>query len=238
MTARDDVTARQDPTATDSRGREFKDSIFTQFARSAAAFSSPRRVEIIDVLAQGERSVESIATESGLTMANTSRHLQVLKNAGLVASRKDRLNVIYRLADPSVLKGYQALRALSESRIGDVHKLAEAFFGEVDGAEAVSIDELRRRASAGEILLIDVRPELEFMAGHIAGAVSVPLAELSRQISELPRDRTVVAYCRGPYCVMAASAVRELRRAGLSAVRMDGGLPEWKAAELPVRVGA
>ncbi len=218
-------------------GREFKDAVFGQLARAAAAFGSPKRVEIIDLLAQGERPVESIAAATGMTVANTSRHLQLLRNAAMVTSRREGLHVVYRVADDSVVAGYRALRALAESRLGEVRQLAEAFFGQVDGAEPVGVDELLARSSAGEVVVVDVRPRLEFEAGHLPGAVSIPLEELSRRLSELDPDTSIVAYCRGPYCVLAAQAVAELRAAGLRAERLAGGPPDWHAAGLPLAAG-
>jgi rhodanese-related sulfurtransferase len=219
-------------------GREFKDSIFEQFARVAAAFGSPKRVEIVDLLAQGERTVESIASATGMTMANTSRHLQVLRNAGMVASRREGLYVTYRVADDSVVAGYRGLRTLAESRVGEIGRLAEAFFGQVDGAEPVGVHELLARSSAGEVVVVDVRPRVEFDAGHLPGALSIPLEELSHRLSELDPDTSVVAYCRGPYCVLAAQAVAQLRAAGLRAERLAAGPPDWRAAGLPLTVGS
>jgi len=219
-------------------GREFKDSIFEQFARVAAAFGSPKRVEIIDLLAQGERTVESIASATGMTMANTSRHLQVLRNAGMVASRREGLYMTYRVADDSVVAGYRGLRTLAESRVGEIGRLAEAFFGQVDGAEPVGVDELLARSTAGDVVVVDVRPRMEFDAGHLPGALSIPLEELSHRLSELDPDTSVVAYCRGPYCVLAAQAVAQLRAAGLRAERLAAGPPDWRAAGLPLAVGA
>ena len=219
-------------------GREFKDAIFEQFARVAAAFGSPKRVEIIDLLAQAERSVESIAAATAMTVANTSRHLQILRHAGMVSSRREGLHVVYRVADDSVVAGYRGLRTLAESRVGEVGLLAEAFFGQVDGAEPVGVDELLARSKAGEVVVVDVRPRVEFEAGHLPGALSIPLEELSQRLSELDPDTSVVAYCRGPYCVLAAQAVAQLRAAGLQAERLAAGPPEWHAAGLPLAVGA
>jgi len=219
-------------------GREFKDAIFEQFARVAAAFGSPKRVEIVDLLAQAERTVESIAAATGMTVTNTSRHLQILRNAGMLASRRDGLHVVYRVADDSVVTGYRALRTLAESRLGDVRQLAEAFFGRVDGAEPVGVDELLARSKAGGVVVVDVRPRLEFEAGHLPGAISIPLEELSQRISELDPDTAVVAYCRGPYCVLAAEAVTHLRAAGLHAERLAAGPPDWHATGVPLVVGA
>ncbi len=219
------------------QGREFKDGVFEQFARVAAAFGSPKRVEIIDLLAQGERSVESVAAVTGLSVANTSQHLRVLRNAGLVLSRRVGLRVIYRIADPSVIAGYLGLRAVAESRLGEVRELAEAFFGTVDGVEPVGIAELVSRSQSGDAMLVDVRPRSEFEAGHLPGAVSIPLPELSGRISELDPDTLVVAYCRGPYCVLSAQAVRQLRASGLDARRLEAGPLEWHAHGMPLEPG-
>ena len=216
------------------RGREFKDALFTQFAQIAGAFASPKRIEIIDLLAQGERHVEALAREAGLTVANTSRHLQVLKAAHLVAARKGGLQVFYRLADPMVLRGYRALQGLSEARLAEVGRLVEDYFGNADGLEPVEKEELLRRARGRDVVVLDVRPLEEYAAGHIAGAVSMPLSTLERRLAELPPGRRVVAYCRGPYCVLAAEAVRLLRRHGVEARRLKEGYPEWRDAGLPV----
>lgn len=219
------------------RGREFKDSLFTQFAQIAGAFASPKRIEIIDLLAQGERHVEALAREAGLTVANTSRHLQVLKAAHLVASRKEGLQVFYRLADPMVARGYRALQELAEARLAEVGRLVKDYFGSADGLEPVAKEELLQRARRRDVVVLDVRPPEEYAAGHIAGAVSMPLAELERRLAELPPGRRVVAYCRGPYCVLAAEAVRLLRGRGIPAVRLKEGFPEWRDAGLPVESG-
>lgn len=219
-----------------SKGREFKDAIFSQLERVAAAFASARRLEIIDLLAQGERPVESIATASGQSVANASRHLQVLRHAGLVTSRRDAQQVIYRLSDPAVVRGYQTLRVLAESRLAEVSQLAGAFFGEVDGAEPIGLDDLQARMGHGDVVVVDVRPEIEFAAGHIDGAVNIPLSGLAERMEELPHDVTVVAYCRGPYCVLAAEAVSRLRDVGYDAARLAAGYPEWQQTGRPTLV--
>lgn len=216
------------------RGREFKDALFTQFARIGGAFSSPKRIEIIDLLAQGERHVEALAREAGLTLANTSRHLQVLKAAHLVAARKEGLQVFYRIADPMVLGGYRALQELSEARLAEVGRLVDDYFGHADGLEPVEKGELLKRARRRDVVVLDVRPREEYAAGHIAGAVSMPLAELERRLKDLPPGRRIVAYCRGPYCVLAAEAVKLLRKHGVEALRLKEGYPEWRDAGLPV----
>ncbi len=219
------------------KGREFKDAMFAQLGRMASAFASPKRIEIIDLLAQGERNVEAIAAETGLAIANTSRHLQVLKASSLVAARKDGLQVFYRLADPMVLKGYRALRELSEARLAEVGRLVDDYFSGTDGLEPVGKDELMRRARRREVVVLDVRPAVEYEAGHIDGALSIPLAELRRRLEDLPRGKRIVAYCRGPYCVLAAEAVKLMRGQGLEAVRLEEGYPEWRDAGLPVETG-
>ena len=219
------------------QGREFKDAVFERFAHIAAAFSSPKRIEIIDLLAQGERNVEALAQQSGLSVANMSRHLQVLKGANLVASRKDGLLVFYRIADPMVLRGYRVLREISEARLAEVNRLVGDFFASTDGLEPVAKEELLSRARRRNVIVIDVRPAEEYASGHIAGALSVPLADLERRLAELPRGKRIVAYCRGPYCVLAAEAVRLLRKRGRTAVRLKDGFPEWSEAGLPVESG-
>jgi rhodanese-related sulfurtransferase len=219
------------------RGRDFKDALYEQFSQIAGAFGSSKRIEIVDLLAQGERHVEAIARETGLTVGNTSRHLKVLKAANLVATRKQGLLVFYRLADPLVLRGYWALQKLARARLAEVGRLIDDYFGAADGLEPVSRDELLRRAREHDVVVLDVRPREEYAAGHLADALSIPLAELGQRLSELPKGRLVVAYCRGPYCVLAAEAVRLLRERGVDAARLSEGYPEWAAAGLPVASG-
>jgi rhodanese-related sulfurtransferase len=214
------------------RAREFKDEVFRQFARVASAFASPKRIELIDVLAQGERNVETLASETGLSLANASRHLQVLKNCGLVSYRKHGLRVYYRLADSQVVAGYRALRALAEERLAEVRRLAHDYF--LDSVEGLDRQTLLRRSRAGTVVIVDVRPREEFEAGHVAGALSIPLASLERRLAELPAGKQIVAYCRGPYCVLAEEAVRFLERQGRRAIRLQDGYPEWRDAGLPV----
>jgi rhodanese-related sulfurtransferase len=216
------------------KGREFKDAVYEQFALVARAFSSPKRIEIIDVLAQGERNVDTLARETGLTLANTSRHLQVLKGANLVATRKSGLQVYYRLADPVVLSGYRALRELAEVRLAEVQRLVRDYYDGVDSFEPIPLDDLMHRVRKGDVTVLDVRPREEFEAGHIEGARSVPLSELEEALARLPRRKEVIAYCRGPYCVLAAEAVRQLRGKGYRARRLEDGYPEWRDAGHPV----
>ncbi|MBI5525634.1 MAG: metalloregulator ArsR/SmtB family transcription factor [Deltaproteobacteria bacterium] len=216
------------------RSREFKEGVFEQFAKIAAAFSSPKRLEIIDVLAQGERDVDTLAGEVGLTMANTSRHLQVLKNARLVAFRKEGVRVVYRLADPIVLSSWKSLQALAESRLAEVTDTVRRYFEKRDGMEPVGREDLLKRAQAGDVVVLDVRPQDEFNSGHIEGAISIPLSDLEKRLGELPAHRDVVAYCRGPYCVLSVKAIELLRKSGRRAFRLVDGFPEWREAGLPV----
>lgn len=212
-------------------GREFKDAVFGHFARVAAALGNAKRVEIVDVLAQGERSVEELARQVGATMGSTSRNLQILATAGLVTRRVEGTSRIYRLSDPAVLAAYQALVSVAEVRIAEVSVLADSFFGQTDGARPMRIADLEQAMVAGQDLtLIDVRPSTEYGAGHVPGAINIPLADLAERMKSLPRDTPIVAYCRGRYCVMAATAVRRLRAAGFPAARLEVGYPDWVTA--------
>jgi rhodanese-related sulfurtransferase len=211
--------------------RALKIELFDQFARVAQAVASGRRVEIVDVLANGERSVEELSRQVAMSVANTSRHLKVLKEAGLLAATRDGTRVRYRLASPIVYRFWVALRSLAAARLPAVQGLVEAYLGSRAGLEAISGDELLARLRAGEpLVVVDVRPAEEYQAAHVSGAVSIPLAELERRLRELPREREVVAYCRGPYCAFAPEAVRTLREHGYAARYLTDGLPEWAAA--------
>jgi rhodanese-related sulfurtransferase/DNA-binding MarR family transcriptional regulator len=214
--------------------RAAKDALFEGFAEVAKALASGRRAEIIDVLGQGERSVEDIAGELDQSVANTSHHLRALARAGLVTTRRDGTRIYYDLASERVGELWGALREVAAEHVAGLERLAGAYLGDRDGVETVDRDELAARLSRGEVLLLDVRPEAEYAAGHIAGARSVPIGELRRELRALPKDSDVVAYCRGPYCVYADDAVRELRRRGFRARRLVDGFPEWKRAGLPV----
>ena len=215
--------------------REIKSALFDEFARAAKALASGRRIELVDVLANGERSVEALAREVGLSVANTSQHLQVLRQAGLVATRREGTSVHYRLAGPEVFEFWRALRTLAASRLAEVERLAAAYVGARDELEPVTQEELARRLQDGnQLVVLDVRPAAEHAAGHLPGAVSIPVGELRRRLAELPGGREVVAYCRGPYCAFAHEAVAVLREAGFSARRLEDGLPEWRAAGLAV----
>ena len=212
-----------------------KTALFDAFARAAKALASGRRIELLDVLANGERTVEALAGEVGLSVANTSQHLQVLRQAGLVTSRREGTSVHYRLAAPEVFELWRALRSMAASRLAEVERLAAAYLDGQDPLEPVTREELARRLQDGDdLVVLDVRPAAEYAAGHLPGAVSIPVGELRRRLAELPADREIVAYCRGPYCAFAHDAVALLREAGFSARRLEEGLPEWQAAGLAV----
>jgi rhodanese-related sulfurtransferase len=214
--------------------REFKDRLFEQFARVGKALASPKRLEIVDLLAQGERTVEEIAKETSMPVASASQHLQVLKAARMVESRREGLYVHYRLADEDVFRTWQAVRALAESRLVEVDRVVESYLEDRDALEAVDATELMERMSDEGVVVLDVRPEEEYRAGHIPGALSVPVDALEAALQTLPRDREVVAYCRGPYCVFSDEAVTFLRARGYMAYRLRQGLPDWRAAGMPV----
>lgn len=209
--------------------RRFKDSIYEQFARIGKAVSAPKRLELLDLLCQGPRTVEALAQQASLSVANTSQHLQILRAARLVEAEKKGLHVEYRLADEAVGSFFLALRGLAESRLAEVDQVARAYFEQHGGLEAVQSEELLRRVKSGEVTVLDVRPVEEYRAGHIPGALSVPVGELKTRLKDLPKDREVVAYCRGPYCVMAVEAVELLRKKGFEAHRMEQGVIEWRA---------
>jgi rhodanese-related sulfurtransferase len=217
--------------------RAAKDALYEGFAEVARALASGRRAEIVDLLAQGERPVEQIAGEIGQSIANTSHHLRAMARAGLVTTRRDGTRIYYALASDQVADLWSALQQVAAEHVAGLHQLADAYLGSRDGIEVVSRDELAARLARGEVLVLDVRPAAEYAAGHIAGARSVPVIELRRHLRALPADADVVAYCRGPYCVYADEAVRELTRRGYKARRLTGGFPEWKRAGLPVAAG-
>jgi rhodanese-related sulfurtransferase len=214
--------------------RAFKEHLYAQFARLGKALASPARLELLDLLAQGERPVDDLAREADLSVANASAHLQVLHRARLVDSRKDGQRVYYRLADPAVYRLWSALRHVGERQLAEIDRLVATYLRGRQGLEAVSRDELRQRLAAGTTVVLDVRPAVEYRQGHIAGARSMPLDELDARLDELDPTRAVVAYCRGPYCVFADEAVALLRGRGFTAARYDEGYPEWAAAGLPV----
>src|SRR5579859_6585806 len=217
--------------------RVAKDALYEGFAEVAKALASGRRAEIADVLAQGERSVEDIAEEIGQTVANTSHHLRAMARAGLLTTRRDGTRIFYRLASERVAQLWAALRDVAGEHVAGLERLAGAYLGDRNGVDVVDRAELAARLKRREVVVLDVRPAAEYLAGHIAGARSVPIAELRRQLRALPKDGEVVAYCRGPYCVYADDAVRELNRRGFRARRLIDGFPEWKRAGLPVAAG-
>jgi rhodanese-related sulfurtransferase len=211
-----------------------KDALFDAFAEVAKALASGRRAEIADLLAQGERPVEEIAAELGQSVANTSHHLRAMARAGLVGTRREGTRIFYRLASERVAELWAAMRDVAAEHVAGLDHLARAYLGERDGIEVVGREELVARLDRGEVVVLDVRPPAEFEAGHIRGARSAPLAELRRHLRALPPGAEVVAYCRGPYCVYADEAVRELARRGFQARRLIEGFPEWRRAGLPV----
>ena len=217
--------------------RAAKDALFDGFAEVAKALASGRRAEIVDLLAQGERSVDEISDEIGQSVANTSHHLRAMARAGLLSTRREGTRIYYALAGERVEALWAALRDVAAEHVAGIERLTEAYLGDRDGLEAISRDELAARLRRGDLVVLDVRPEPEFRAGHIAGARSVPVGELRRNLRALPKGVEVVAYCRGPYCVYADDAVRELNRRGYRAQRLEDGYPEWKQAGLPVAVG-
>jgi rhodanese-related sulfurtransferase/predicted transcriptional regulator len=218
--------------------RMAKDALFAAFGEVAAALGSGRRAEIVDLLAQGERSVEEIAEQIGQSVANTSHHLRTLFRSGLLRSRRDGTRIYYALSSQRVERLWAAVRAVAEEHAAGIDQLARSYLGDRDGLEAVGRDALRERLDRGEVVVLDVRPAAEYAAGHIAGARSLPIAELQRRLRELPADREIVAYCRGPYCVYADDAVRHLHSQGYRAARLEDGFPEWRQAGLPVAAGA
>jgi rhodanese-related sulfurtransferase len=218
-------------------GREVRESLFEEFARLGKAVASPHRIELLDLLCQGERTVEGLADASRMGVTNTSSHLKVLRQARLVETRRDGVKVFYRLADEEVCRFYFALRDLGRARLAEVEQVVRDYFEARDELEPVSRDDLLDRIGRGEAAVLDVRPAEEYAAGHIPGATSVPLPELGRRLGELPRDVEIVAYCRGPYCVLAPEALTILRAGGLAARRLEDGFPEWRLAGLPVEVG-
>lgn len=211
-----------------------KQALYAEFASVARAFGSQHRLEILEHLAQGERGVEALAERVGLSVANTSQHLQQLRRAGLVASRRDGKFVLYRLADESVLGLMGALSGIAERNLAEVDRIRRTYFDDRDGMEPVSREELLQRTRDGLVTVLDVRPADEFAIGHLPGAVNIPLGELEARLADLNPDREIVAYCRGPWCVLSFEAVAALRARGFKVRRLEDGLPEWRAAGLPV----
>lgn len=213
---------------------DFKHALSQQFARIGKALSNPNRLELLEYLAQGERSVEALSKVSGLSVANASQHLQQLRQAGLVTTRKEGQFVHYRITGDEVVELIDALRKVGERNLAEVDRLVSSNLASKDDAEPLPAEELLGRAREGEVTVLDVRPEEEYAGGHLPGAVNVPLSELEKRLESLPEDQEVVAYCRGPYCVLAYEAVARLRERGYQARRLEYGYPEWKAEGHPV----
>jgi rhodanese-related sulfurtransferase len=220
-----------------SPNRAFKDAIYEQFARIGKAVSSPKRLELLDLLCQGPRTVEALAKESGLTVANASQHLQVLRSSRLVESEKEGLYVTYRLADPAVCEFFRAMRMLAEIRLAEVEQVKRQFLEGRKGMEPVDREALLALVRQGAVTVLDVRPVEEFKAGHVAGALSIPLKELKLHLSDLPRDQEIVAYCRGPYCVLSVEAVEILRAEGFPAIRIEEGIQDFRAMGFSIEDG-
>ncbi len=218
-------------------GRMIKDQLYEQFARVTKAMANPHRLELLDLLSQGERTVESLARVAGLTVANTSQHLQVLSEARLVRTRRAGSYVYYSLADEGVLKLIRELQALCRQRLAEVDQVIRLYFEDRGQLEPVDTSELIQRVQARDVIVLDVRPFEEYCHGHIPNALSIPLEELEQRLSDLPKDKEVVAYCRGPYCVLAVNAVKLLRSKGYTAYRLEDGVQEWRIKGLPIVVG-
>ncbi len=209
--------------------RRFKDTVYEQFARIGKAVSAPKRLELLDLLCQGPRTVEALADEAALSIANASQHLKVLRAARLVEAEKRGMYVEYRIADDDVARFYLSLRGLAESRLAEVDHVTRTYFEARGAMEPVASEELLRRVRSGDVTVLDVRPAEEFRAAHLPGAISIPVTELKARLRELPKNREVVAYCRGPYCVMAIEAVQLLKKKGFRAHRLEEGVADWRA---------
>ncbi|MEO8608815.1 MAG: metalloregulator ArsR/SmtB family transcription factor [Chloroflexota bacterium] len=217
--------------------RAFKTEINEQFARIAKAIANPHRLEMVDLLAQGERSVEELAKEASLSIANASQHLQALREAHLVTARKEGLRVYYRLADPTVYQLVQIIRDIAERQLAEVERIVNSYLTERKAMEPVTLNELLARLREPGLVILDVRPALEYVQGHITGARSIPIDELEQRLHELPQEQEIVAYCRGAYCVFADEAIELLTSHGYQARRMQQGYPDWKLADLPTEKG-
>ncbi|CAG0973501.1 HTH-type transcriptional repressor CzrA [Anaerolineae bacterium] len=213
--------------------RDFKTALNEQFARIAKAVANPHRIEILDILAQGEHSVEEIAKEASLTIGNASQHLQGLRESRLITSRKQGLHVYYRLTDPSVFRLIQIIREIAQTQLAEVNLLVESYFTNRASLEAITLDELYARLREPDLVVLDVRPSAEYAQGHIPGARSIPVDELEQRLGELTLGQTIVAYCRGPYCVLADEAVELLSARGYQVQRLQEGYPDWLLAQLP-----
>jgi rhodanese-related sulfurtransferase len=217
--------------------RDFKDRLYPQFARIAQALASEKRLELVDLLAQAPRHVDALARETGMSLANVSQHLQVLRAAKLVESERSGNMIEYRLSDPGVVELWLALRGVAESRLAELEQLSRQFLPARNNGNTLSRGDVARLVRGGSALLLDVRPRPEFEAGHLRGAVNIPIEELSGRVGELPRDRQIITYCRGEYCLFADEAAQLLRSYGLDVVRLEGGWPEWQSEGRPVQIG-
>jgi rhodanese-related sulfurtransferase/DNA-binding transcriptional ArsR family regulator len=214
----------------------FKHELFTQFARIGKVLSNANRLELLELIAQGSRSVEELATASNLSVANASQHLQELRQAGLVTARKEGLRVYYDISGDDVIELLDVVRRVSDNRIADVQRLVNTYLTTKDDLEPIPAKELLGRVRKGLVTVLDVRPPEEYRAGHVAGAINIPLAQLEGRLSKLPKTKEIVAYCRGPYCILAFEAVARLRAKGYKAIRLESGFPEWKIAGLPIEI--
>lgn len=219
-----------------SPARQFKDNVYEQFARIGKAMSSPKRLELLDLICQAEKTVETLSRESGLSVANTSQHLQTLRTARLIKAEKEGLYVKYRLADGAVSAFFRSMRILAENRLAEVDRIKRRYLEGKEGMTPVNREELLNRVLEGGVTVLDVRPADEYRAGHIAGALSVPLDRLKALLAQLPADQEIIAYCRGPYCVLSVEAVEVLREKGFEAFRLEEGVLDWQAMGLPVEV--
>lgn len=219
-----------------SPNRAFKDAIYEQFSRIGKAVASPKRLELLDILCQGPRTVEILAKETSLMVANTSQHLKVLRAARLVETEKEGLFVKYRLADQAVCEFFLAMRVLAERRLAEVEQIKRQFLEGREGMEPVNREMLLELVRKGAVTVLDVRPVEEYNAGHLPGAISLPLKELEQRLSDLPRDQEIVAYCRGPYCVISIQAVEMLHAKGFKAVRIEEGIQDFRAMGFPIAV--
>jgi rhodanese-related sulfurtransferase len=217
--------------------RQFKDAIYEQFSRIGKAVSSPKRLELLDLLCQGEKTVETLTRETGLTLANASQHLQVLRTARLVDAQKEGLYVKYRLADQAVCQFFRSMRVLAENCLAEVEMINRRFLEGREGMDPIDRKSLLKRVKDGDVTVLDVRPAEEYRTGHIPGALSVPLGKLKQLLSKLPKDHDIVAYCRGPYCVLAVQAVEMLRKKGFNALRLEEGVQDWLAMGLSISKG-
>jgi rhodanese-related sulfurtransferase len=220
-----------------SPNRRFKTAIYEQFARIGKAISNPSRLELLDLLCQGPRTVEVLAKEAGLGLANTSQHLKALREVRLVTAEKDGLFVTYSLADEQVCQFFLSVRSLAETHLADIREITRDFLESRNSLQPVGREQLLAKVLDGAVTVLDVRPPEEYRAGHLPGALSIPLKELERRLSDLPHDREIVAYCRGPYCVLAMEAVDMLRAQGFTAFRLEDGVQDWEARGFPVAVG-